>query len=344
MRLLVWLAAATAVAAQEPRVRSLPATLTPGDGVLLFSPASAASAWELTGSNSTASTPGAPAALEARTNATNATASFAFFGSSFSVLGSGAGELAVSVRGLADSGRDPRRAPDWDSPHDHGPNGTHANMTREISAQRYAFNASHGVLYSDNSTNAEWKNVTVQLASGAVAVDEVRVTHRVTVAANRAEEAPLLTLPAVWWGNGSLNGGELQFHGAWEAKNLTRGACSTPALRRGQADSQDTDTEPRYTSLLAGAGSVSLRTPANASFVRLNGHLDEQCAPYDVGVTAVGSQVPNARYRPLCTGRDAVLFEAALDPALQYNVVLRSAAGDGQVLGFTSAQFLSSTL
>lgn len=54
--------------------------------------------------------------------------------------------------------------------------------------------------------------------------------------------------------------------------------------------------------------------------------------------------MPNARYRPLCTGRDGVLFEAALDPTLEYNVVLRSAAADGQVLGFTSAQFVSSTL
>lgn len=89
---------------------------------------------------------------------------------------------------------------------------------------------------------------------------------------------------------------------------------------------------------------MSLLSPANASFVRLNGHLAHNCAPYDVAATAVGSRVPNARLRPLCTGRDAVLFEAALDPALQYNVVLRSAAGDGQALAFTSAQFLSSTL
>lgn len=54
--------------------------------------------------------------------------------------------------------------------------------------------------------------------------------------------------------------------------------------------------------------------------------------------------MPNARYRALCSGKDGVLYEAALDPTLQYNVVLRSAGEEGQVLGFTNAQFLSSTL
>lgn len=236
LRLPVWLAAAAVAVAQEQRERTLPATLTPGDGVLLFSPASVSPVWtllntsltsntSLTTSNSNSS-PLASSPLLASTNTTNATASFAFFGTSFSIVGSGAGELQVSVVGFAESEHDPRRAPDWDGPHRPDANVTvPANRTREISSQR--LNITSGVLYADNSTTAEWKNVTVQLVSGSVAIKEVQINHRVQVSANRADEAPVLTLPAVWWANGSLNGGgELQYHGAWGAKKLTAGTSS----------------------------------------------------------------------------------------------------------------------
>lgn len=248
---LVWLAAATGavgmigVAAQDQRGHSYPATLTPGDGVLLFSPSSDASAWVLSNSSANTSTPASTADhFIASTNTTNATASFAFYGSSFSVLGSGNGELQVSVIGFADVQRDPRRSPDWDSPHHD--NSTHTNRTREIKNTRYAFNSSSGgVLYSDNSTEAEWKNVTVQLSSGAVAIENVQVTHRVNISANQPEEAPLLTLPAVWWGNGSLNGGkEIQFYGPWEAKNLTSGKHPSLAAIDEQMATSSRDTPP----------------------------------------------------------------------------------------------------
>lgn len=223
--------------------------------MLLFSPASAVSAWTLSNSSATnSSTPASSIApFMASTNATNATASFAFYGSGFSVLGSGVGELVVSVLGFTEAERDPRRSPDWDSHHQDA-NASHANRTTEIANQRYAFNASAGgVLYSDNSTDAEWKNVTVQLGSGAVAIEQVQVTHRVNISANMAEEAPLLTLPAVWWGNGSLNGGkELQFYGPWEAKNLT---SSMPPSLFLDADLQTAtpsrDTPPRSLDLAA---------------------------------------------------------------------------------------------
>lgn len=249
---IAWLAAAcgvVGVAAQDQREHSYPATLTPGDGVLLFSPTSDASAWTLSNSSSNSSqpstSPGAAGSdFVASTNATNATASFAFYGSSFNVLGSGNGELQVSVIGFADMQRDPRRSPDWDSPHHD--NSTHPNRTREIKSTRYVFNATAGgVLYSDNSTDAEWKNVTVQLTSGAVAIEQVQVTHRVNISANQPEEAPLLTLPAVWWGNGSLNGGqEIQFYGPWEAKNLTSGKRPSLAAIDDQMATPSRDTPP----------------------------------------------------------------------------------------------------
>lgn len=127
LRLPVWLAAAAAVAvAQEQREHNYPAILTPGDGVLLFSPASAASAWMLSNNSDTNSSAVASTSqFVASANATNASASFAFYGSSFEVLGSGNGELVVSVLGFTDAERDPRRSPDWDSPH-HDANASHA--------------------------------------------------------------------------------------------------------------------------------------------------------------------------------------------------------------------------
>lgn len=272
---LLWLAAAAGTGAlaqdeqhqpqpqEQPRELTLPSTLTPGDGALLFSPdAASGAAWVLSNASDPSDPSAPPAAasadsadspdgagaalpaLVASTNATNASASFAFFGTGFAVVGTGAGELHVTVQGFADGAgeADPRRAPDW-APKAHGdasvntsatgpaagPAGMAGAATRELASARYGFNASDGgVLYSDNGTAAaEWKNVTVRLASGAVALQRVQVQHGVRASANRAQDAPLRTLPAVWWANGSLYAGdELQFHGPWAAQNLTSGTCT----------------------------------------------------------------------------------------------------------------------
>lgn len=104
--------------------------------------------------------------------------------------------------------------------------------------------------------------------------------------------------------------------------------------------------------MLRGPGSVAFSVPANTTFVRLNGRMPagtDNCAPYDVAVSADKNptDLPQKQaFTPLCTGGSArsVLYEAALAPDATYRFMLTSRGADGQQLGFTNAQFMSSTL
>lgn len=166
-------------------------TLTVGDGTLVFAPAAswnlsdaADTAGALSGNQSEVQLP--PAVGHARANASGASVSFSFFGAGFALRGTGDGELALSSNGGAEE-------------------------RRNVSS-----GTEGGVLLAHNSSGgAAWRNVTVSLARGSVNLSSVEVQHAVSIAANSAAEAPVLSVPGAWRGNASLNAPFYVFGGKW---------------------------------------------------------------------------------------------------------------------------------